>query len=211
MRERRPDLLPVDDEFVTVADSCGAQARQVRTRIRFRIALAPDVLAGQYLRQIVRLLLLGAVGQEQRPDQADAVIRYARAAQPAPLLDIDHVLGRIRPMPPCSTGQVGESQPFFDQRVIPVRDLVEQRPLLAHVAQFAADNSPSTQIAENRPEFLVRQRVPVHGHQFDVLETAGRFSMKARMASLESSCGSSRRSGFARSDSRPSAPSSPPC
>ena len=38
-------------------------------------------------------------------------------------------------MPPYCRGQVGASQPFAAKRAIPVCDLVEQRPLLAHVAQ----------------------------------------------------------------------------
>src|SRR5687768_6032620 len=93
MRQRGPDLLAVDDELVALADSRRAQARQIRTGTRLRVSLAPDMLAGENLRQVFRLLLFGAEPDQQRADQAEAMVRNARTAETAPFLDIDHVLG----------------------------------------------------------------------------------------------------------------------
>jgi len=49
LRERRPDLLPVDDPFLAVR--CALEARpsshvgEIRARVRFTVALAPELLA----------------------------------------------------------------------------------------------------------------------------------------------------------------------
>jgi hypothetical protein len=54
-----PDLLPVDDEVVTVAHRSRLQRRQVTAGSRLAEQLAPDVLAGADSGQVARALLLG--------------------------------------------------------------------------------------------------------------------------------------------------------
>src|SRR5258708_5584816 len=122
----------------------------------------------------MRLLLLGAVLDEQRTDQADAVIGDPRTAQPPPLLDIYNVLAR-RQAHAAVLPRPGRRQPaLFCERVVPVRDLVEQRPLLAHVAQtrrtVRLDPGP-----ELVPEILVCQLVAVRRHHTTSLNTGSRF------------------------------------
>src|SRR5258705_691567 len=67
-----PDLLAVDDKIVAVALGAGLQRGEVRSGIRFGIALAPADQAGGNLRQMFLLLRLGAVFQERRPEHGNA-------------------------------------------------------------------------------------------------------------------------------------------
>ncbi|GCC45919.1 hypothetical protein chiPu_0030186, partial [Chiloscyllium punctatum] len=67
-----PDLLAVDDVVVTVADRAGLQRGEVRAGVRLGIALAPADQARGDLRQMLLLLLLGAVFQQRRPEHRDA-------------------------------------------------------------------------------------------------------------------------------------------
>src|SRR5450756_329906 len=60
-RVRRPYLLPVDDVLVALAAGGGAQARQVRAGLRFRVALRPYRVAAQHRGEPPLLLLVGAV------------------------------------------------------------------------------------------------------------------------------------------------------
>ena len=77
--ERRPDLLPVDDELVAVADGLCPNAGQIASRTRFAEQLAPDLLAREHRRDEPPLLLLGAVHDEDRaavpgPDGVDGLL-----------------------------------------------------------------------------------------------------------------------------------------
>src|SRR5581483_5230024 len=80
---------------------------------------------------------------------------------------------------------------FGGERAVPVRDLVEDRPLLAHIAQPLRTVlfHPGT---EEAAEFLVSQRIPVRRrpgrHHGASRNTGSRFSRNARIASFESSC-----------------------
>ena len=87
MRERRPDLLAVDD--VDVAAPLGARANggEVGAGVRLREALAPDLLGREDRLEVARLLLLGAVRDDRRPghaeaDHADVRRRLRRAPAP---------------------------------------------------------------------------------------------------------------------------------
>ena len=59
VRERRPDLLAVDDEVAVLDARARAHAREVGAGARLGEPLAPDLLGGEDLRQVARLLLLG--------------------------------------------------------------------------------------------------------------------------------------------------------
>src|SRR5882672_2110655 len=187
MRQCGPDLLPVHDKRIAVEHGCRPQAGEIRSRIGFGISLAPDVLAGQDTRQIVGFLLFSPVLDQQRADETDAMIGNAGTTETPPFLDVDHVLAR-RETHAAILLRPGWSQPAFrSQRAIPVCDLVEQRALLAHVAQTARAVVIHP-CAEGGPELFVGTIVPVDYHQDASLKTGSRFSMKARIASLESSC-----------------------
>ena len=72
LRARGPDLLAVDDELVADELGAGAQRRQVGAGARLGVALAPDLVGGEDLRQVAPPLLLGAVRDQRRPDHLDA-------------------------------------------------------------------------------------------------------------------------------------------
>ena len=119
LRVRRPHLLAVDDELV--ADELGArlERRQVGAGARLGVALAPDLVGGEDLRQIAPALLLGAVRDQRRADHLHAHhADQPRRARPHHLLVDDrlaHDVGalaavlasaspwrRSRPRRPCA-------------------------------------------------------------------------------------------------------------
>ena len=84
VRIRRPDLLAGDDEIVAVAFGAGLQRGEVRSGVRFGIALAPADQARGDLRQMFLLLRLGAVFQQRRSEHGNAERRPAAAARRSP-------------------------------------------------------------------------------------------------------------------------------
>ena len=68
------DVVVAGDEVVTVRNRRRFQAREIRSRIGFRVALRPDVLAGQDLRQIIVLLGVRSIFHNDRTDLHDAMI-----------------------------------------------------------------------------------------------------------------------------------------
>src|SRR5207245_1228809 len=72
LRVGGPHLLPVHHEGVAAQLRARAERGQVRARARLRVALAPDLLGGQDLRQMAAALLLAAVLDERRTDHRDA-------------------------------------------------------------------------------------------------------------------------------------------
>jgi hypothetical protein len=72
LREAGPDLLPVDDEVVTVPHGPGLEGREIRARIGLGVALAPDLLAGQDLLEVPLLLRVGAVRDDRRAGHPEA-------------------------------------------------------------------------------------------------------------------------------------------
>ena len=67
-----PQFRAIDPINVSVPGRRGAQARKVGAATRFGIALAPVMLAGQNLWQVVGLLLRGAIAKEHRREHAKA-------------------------------------------------------------------------------------------------------------------------------------------
>ena len=78
--EGRPDLLPGDDPFVAVLDRLRLQRGEVGARLGLGEALAPDLLGGEDRLQVALLLLVGAVGDDDRAAhrQAEHVGRAGR-------------------------------------------------------------------------------------------------------------------------------------
>src|SRR5258705_8460445 len=69
---RRPDLGSVDHPLVSVEDGTGAKTGKIRTRVGFRISLAPHVFAGKDAWQEVSLLVFGSPHREGVTEQSDA-------------------------------------------------------------------------------------------------------------------------------------------
>src|SRR5690606_7795094 len=67
-----PEVLAVDDEVVAVDLGAALQAGEVGAGVRFGVELAPKFLAREDILQIALLLLLGAVVDQRRADDADA-------------------------------------------------------------------------------------------------------------------------------------------
>ena len=66
VRNRRPDLLSVDDPFVAVAHGPGCKAGEIGPGARLAEQLAPDVLAGPQGGEEARSLLGGAECEDGR-------------------------------------------------------------------------------------------------------------------------------------------------
>ena len=86
LAERAPDLLAVEHVVVAVALGARPQRREVGARARLGEALAPHLLAAQDLREVLRLLLVGAFldqrrARVQRADEVDAHVRSALACR----------------------------------------------------------------------------------------------------------------------------------
>ena len=92
---RGPDLLPVDDEVVPVADGAGLQRGQVGSRSRLAVALGPGHLGGRDGGQELALLVLAAVQHQAGAHHADALHVHGRARQRR-LLAVDHLLDVAR-------------------------------------------------------------------------------------------------------------------
>ena len=70
VRERRPHLLAVDDPLVAVEHAAGLHVREVGAGVRLGVALAPQLLDRLDLGEEAPLLLVGAVGEERRGEEA---------------------------------------------------------------------------------------------------------------------------------------------
>src|SRR6266851_4720326 len=93
MAERGPDLLPVDDKMVAVNYGARTKSRQIRTRHRFREALAPDLLAREDSGQVAALLILSAVLENRRPaHRKTQLVERRRCAHARHLLVEDRAL-----------------------------------------------------------------------------------------------------------------------
>ena len=115
--EAGPHLLAVDDVVVAVLEASRTalvlQAGQVGARVGLRVQLAPDVLGGQDALDVALLLLLGAVGDQRRADEADAQAvdaRPARCRAPSPRPTMACSIGRAS-WPPYSFGQPMPTKP----------------------------------------------------------------------------------------------------
>jgi hypothetical protein len=93
VREGGPHLLAVDHVVLAVLDRAGLERCQVRARVGLRVALAPDLLAGEHLGRVALLLLLGAVGVDGGAGHADGEnVEDGRRLGQGHLLLKDHLL-----------------------------------------------------------------------------------------------------------------------
>ena len=70
--QRRPDLLTVDHEHITIAYGSGAEVGQIGTGVGLGEELAPQFLASQHRHEVPLPLFLAAVHDEDRSAVADA-------------------------------------------------------------------------------------------------------------------------------------------
>ena len=118
-RQRGPDLLAVDDVVVAVQHRLGPQRGEVGAGVGLGIALAPDMLAGQDLRQEALLLRLGAVLDQQRAEHDDAVVVGAGDAVALVFLGEDDLLGRRQAEPAIFLRPARAEPALLGQRHVP--------------------------------------------------------------------------------------------
>jgi hypothetical protein len=137
MTAARPDLLAVHEKVIALVLGRGAQAGQVRARIRLGVQLAPDLLGGEDLPEIPLLLPVRTVDDDGRPDEPDAEAIDGRRR-----VSLGHLVGRdgdphgpermptvlLRPMHPDVTGLV--------HGAVPLLALVEGLQLLPRHVRF---------------------------------------------------------------------------
>ena len=88
----RPDLLAVDDVVIAVADGARLQRSEVGAGAGFAEELAPDVFAGDDLREVGGFLLVGAVDHDRGAGPAVADAAGPWGAAPGELLAEDELL-----------------------------------------------------------------------------------------------------------------------
>ena len=91
-RVGRPDLLAADQPAVAVRSRGRPQGREVGARLRLGEALAPDHFATRDGRQVLALLLLGAVSHDDGPDPVDPHVLGAARLVVGPHLLANHGL-----------------------------------------------------------------------------------------------------------------------
>ena len=151
--ERGPDLLAVDDIVPAVAHRAGPERGEVRPGARFGIALAPDALAGEDLRQVLGLLRFGPEGHQHRPHHAEPEAgKPGRARQPGLLVE-DVALHR-RPAGAPVLLRPGRRNPAaFVKRAVPAHvvvlgDLHAGDHLVPHIRRQLVANEGAHLLAE---------------------------------------------------------------
>ena len=91
LRAGSPDLLAVHHIVVAIADGAGLEGSEVGAGAGFAEELAPGMLPGNDLREVVRLLLFGAVDHHRGAGPAVADAAGARGAPPGELLAEDEL------------------------------------------------------------------------------------------------------------------------
>ena len=127
MRQRGPHLVAVDYPLVAARLGEGLHAREVRSRARLAEALAPDLLAGQQLRQQLALELLGAVVKDRRRShaQTDHVGKIRRAD--ALHLLVGDALAIAAPAAAVLHGVIATDQTGVISRFLPGAEIIELR------------------------------------------------------------------------------------
>ena len=159
MRERSPCFLPGDHKFIAIDDGFGAQRGEVRTRIRLGIALAPDVLAVEDVRQKAAALLLGAETDQHRPDHQYAVVLEARDTPALLLFKKDQQFARRQAHAAVLRRPVGREPADPGHASVPVTVLAPAQPARG-IAQVAGIMRLELR-SDQRAKRFVGQCVPV--------------------------------------------------
>src|SRR6267142_1522211 len=173
---RGPDLLAVDDEVIALIFGARLEAGQVRSGVRLRVELAPDLLGGQHLLQIPLLLRLGAVHDDRRADEPDAEpVDGGRRAHPGHLVLDDRLLHRRGAPAPVLLGPQHPDVPGLVESPVPRLALVERlQVLFGDVALEPA--------ARRGAEFAVFRRVVQVHRSASAVRAAGRRGAGAPLA-----------------------------
>src|SRR5262249_14742968 len=92
MRSGGPNLLPVDDVVIAIANGARLQAGEVAPGARLGVALAPDDVGRGDPGQMLGLLLVAAVDDQRRPNHPDVEdTPRIRGAGVGDLLAEDHL------------------------------------------------------------------------------------------------------------------------
>ncbi|MDT4844308.1 hypothetical protein FQZ97_782600 [compost metagenome] len=90
-----PGLLPVDDKMVSIRYRLGAHSGQIGSGIGLRIALRPDMFAGQHLGQKALPLFLCSKPHQDGPNHHQPLVGRSRHSPCLGLLDVgDQFVGR---------------------------------------------------------------------------------------------------------------------
>ena len=121
----RPRLLPVHDE-VPLAIILGArrEGSQIRSGVGLGVALAPDLFAGEDLRQESLLLRLGAELDEEWADRNEAQRGQQRAAGELELLREDEAMGHVEAGPAVLDGPMRRDPTLLVKDPVPLHDLL---------------------------------------------------------------------------------------
>ena len=114
-----PDLLAIHHIGIAIEHGFGAERRQIRSCIGFGIALAPDMLTGENLRQKPQLLFPRAVVDQHRPDHDNAMVIGACAAMAFDFLSENNLLRRGQPKPTKFARPAGAKPAFIRKLEIP--------------------------------------------------------------------------------------------
>jgi hypothetical protein len=118
-------FLPGDDEVVAVEHGLRAERGEVGARARLREAEAPQLAGVEDARQEAPLLLLGAVGHDRRPGDADTQIADdLRRAGARHLLDVGDLLGDLGATPAVLVRPADGDVARFGERALPGRSFV---------------------------------------------------------------------------------------
>ena len=130
--ERRPDLLAVDDEVVTVTHRPGAQRGEIGSRFGLRHPLAPDVVGAHHAGEQRFLLVFGAVLHDRRGDvvQSNDVERH-RSPSAGGLLGIDQLLEDRRSAAAVVAGPGHRGPSRVRHRLVPGAQHFERRVVAA--------------------------------------------------------------------------------
>ena len=122
VRAGGPHLLSGHDDLVAVDDPAGLQPGQIRTGVGLGESLAVTIRPVDDARQEVRLLLVGAVHDDRRPDEPLAHAPRARGIPARPNSSfITATSIPVSPRPPYSFGHPAHRQAGFVQTRPPTR------------------------------------------------------------------------------------------
>ena len=170
LRERRPDLLSVDDPLVTVEHRARLHVGEIGTGVGLAVALAPHLAAREDLRDEAALLCFGAVRHDRRPGERDAHVGYAvRRTR----LDVGHeeddLLGQ-RALAATDVLGIVDAQPAaLGELALPLEQRRDRDVLLAHSAAPAQRGELADHVLfEPGAHFvlegdLCRRQLKIHG------------------------------------------------
>ena len=142
---RVPGLLAIYDVFVAFALCAGLQRREVRARTRFRVALAPPILAGKNARQVMFLLLVGTERNDDGTHHVQAEWRETWRPCGGALILENETLDRRPAGTPVFHRPAGGQPTLLEQDFLPTHVIFLAQPLVFEdfprqvAGQMAAD------------------------------------------------------------------------